>query len=309
MKKDFLSVKELTQGDAWYIFDMAQQLKGGVGSFEKPLSGKSIGLIFQKPSNRTRLSFEVGIHQLGGNAIYLGPDDIQLGSRESIKDIARVQSRYIDGIVARLFSHKDAISLAKHSSIPVINGLSDFMHPCQAMGDFFTLKERFDKLSSVTLAYVGDGNNVLHSLMYMAAIFGSNLRYSTPPGYEPVKEVVQDVQKMAEATKSSITYYKSPDEAVKGADVVYTDVWASMGQEDEHKKRVNDFQGYQVDEALLGKARKDALFMHCLPAHRGEEVSAGVIDGANSIVVDQAENRLHVQKAILAIYIGGKKKR
>jgi len=309
MKKDFLTVKDLTLEDVEYIFELAHHLKAGIGGFEKPLSGKSVGLIFQKPSNRTRLSFEVGIHQLGGNAIYLGPDDIQLGARESIRDIARVQSRYIDGIVARTFSHKDLSSLAKYSTIPVINGLSDLLHPCQAMGDFFTLKERFGKLSSVDLAYVGDGNNVLHSLMYLAAISGADLKYSTPEGYQPKKEVAEEAQKIAEATKSTITYCKSPDEAVKNADAVYTDVWASMGQEDEHNKRLEDFQGYQVDERLFLKAKKEAVFMHCLPAHRGEEVAGAVIDGGNSVVIDQAENRLHVQKAILVVYIGGKKRR
>ncbi len=309
MKKDFLSIKDLTREDVEYIFELAHHLKAGIGSFEKPLTGKSVGLIFQKPSNRTRLSFEVGVYQLGGNAIYLGPDDIQLGARESIKDIARVQSRYLDGIVARTFSHKDLVSLAKYSTVPVINGLTDLFHPCQAMGDFFTLKERFDRMNSVTLAYVGDGNNVLNSLMYLAAIMGTNLKYSTPENYQPKGEVVEDAQKAAEETKSTIAYYKSPDDAVKNADAVYTDVWTSMGQEEEYKKRLEDFQGYQVDEKLFAKAKKEAIFMHCLPAHRGEEVSGAVIDGVNSVVIDQAENRLYVQKAILMVYIGGKKRK
>lgn len=309
MKKDLLSIKDLTQEDVDHIFELAQNLKAGVGDFERPLTGKSIGLIFQKPSSRTRVSFEVGIFQLGGNAIYLGSDDIKLGIRESIKDIARVQSRYLDGIVARTFSHKDVVSLAKYSTIPVINGLSDFVHPCQVLSDIFTLKEKLGKLTNITLAYVGDGNNVLHSLMYASALAGMNLKFSAPEGYEPKKEIFEEAKKIAEATKSSIAYYKEPEEAVKGADAVYTDVWASMGQEEEHKKRLNDFQGYQVDEKLFGKAKKEALFMHCLPAHRGEEVAGAVIDGPNSIVIDQAENRLYVQKAILVIFIGGKKKR
>ena len=309
MKKDFLTIKDLSAEDIEYIFELAQHLKAGIGNFEKPLTGKSVGLIFQKPSNRTRLSFEVGVYQLGGNAIYLGPDDIQLGARESIKDIARVQSRYLDGIVARTFSHKDLTSLAKYSSVPVINGLSDLLHPCQAISDFFTMKERFGKLSGITIAYIGDGNNVLNSLMYLAAITGATLKYSTPAGYEPKKEVVEDTQKLSESTRPGIVYCKSPDEAVKSADAVYTDVWTSMGQEEERKKRLEDFKDYQVDEKLMSKAKKEAVFMHCLPAHRGEEVSAAVIDGANSIIVDQAENRLHVQKAILVVYIGGKRKR
>lgn len=309
MKKDLLSIKDLTQEDIYYIFKLAEQLKAGVGGFEKPLTGKSIGLIFQKPSNRTRISFEVGIYQLGGNAIYLGFNDIKLGVRENIKDIGRVQSRYLDGIVARTFSHKDVASLAKYSDIPVINGLSDLFHPCQALSDVFTIKEKLGKLTNIALAYVGDGNNVLHSLMYVAAFLGMDLKFSTPEGYKPKDEIFEDAKKIGEATKSSVSYYKTPDEAVKGADVVYTDVWVSMGQEEEYKKRLDDFQGYQVDEKLFGKAKKDALFMHCLPAHRGEEVTAPVIDGPNSIIIDQAENRLHVQKAILMIYIGGKRKR
>jgi ornithine carbamoyltransferase len=309
MKKDLLSVKDLTGEDIEHIYGLAEGFKSGVGDFEKPLSGKSIGLIFQKPSNRTRVSFEVGIFQLGGNPIYLGQEDIKLGSRESIKDIARVQSRYLDGIIARTFSHKDVSSLAKYSDIPVINGLSDLFHPCQALSDVFTLKEKFGKLSSITLAYVGDGNNVLQSLMYTCAAVGMNLKFSTPEGYAPKQDIFEDVKKIAETTKSHIACYKTPEEAVKNADVVYADVWASMGQEEEHKKRLNDFQHYQVDEELMSKAKKDALFMHCLPAHRGEEVTASVLDGPASIVMDQAENRLHVQKAVLVVYIGGKRKR
>jgi len=309
MKKDLLSIKDLSQEDVNYIFELAEAFKAGVGGFEKPLSGKSIGLIFQKPSNRTRVSFEVGIFQLGGNAIYLGFDDIKLGARESVRDIARVQSRYLDGIVARTFLHKDIMTLAKYSTIPVINGLSDLFHPCQALSDIFTLNEKLGKLTNVTLAYIGDGNNVLHSLMHAAALAGIDLKFSTPLGYEPKEEIVDEAKKIAEITKTSITYYKSPEEAIKGADAVYTDVWTSMGQEDEYEKRLKDFQGYQIDEKLFAKAKKDAFFMHCLPAHRGEEVAAAVIDGPNSIVIDQAENRLHVQKAILVIFIGGKRKR
>jgi len=309
MKKDLLTIKDLTTEDIEYIFELTEGFKSGIGGFEKPLSGKSIGLIFQKPSNRTRVSFEVGTFQLGGNSIYMGASDLKLGARESIKDIARVQSRYLDGIVARTFSHKDVSSLAKYSTIPIINGLSDLFHPCQALSDIFTLKEKFGKLSNITLAYVGDGNNVLHSLMYASAMVGMNLKFSAPAGYEPKSEVLEDVKKIAETTRSHITACKTPEEALKGADAVYTDVWVSMGQEEEHKKRIHDFQGYQVNEELFSKAKKEAVLMHCLPAHRGEEVSAAVIDGPASVVIDQAENRLHVQKAILVIYIGGKRKR
>ena len=309
MKKDLLTVKDLTHEDINYIFELAENLKSGVGAFERPLSGKSVGLIFQKPSNRTRLSFEVGVFQLGGNAIYMTGDDIKLGVRESIKDVARVQSRYLDGIIARTFLHKDVASLAKAADIPVINGLSDLHHPCQALSDIFTLKEKFGRLANLTLAYVGDGNNVLHSLMGAAALSGVNLKFSTPPGYEPKKDIFEDAKEIADKNKTDILYFKDPEDAVKGADAVYTDVWTSMGQENEQQKRLKDFEAYQVNEKLFGKAKKDAVLMHCLPAHRGEEVTDALLDGPNSIVIDQAENRLHVQKAILIIYIGGKKKK
>ncbi|MFH0839568.1 MAG: ornithine carbamoyltransferase, partial [Candidatus Omnitrophota bacterium] len=303
------SLKDLTEEDAFYIFELAEGLKAGVGEFERPLSGKSVGLIFQKPSNRTRLSFEVGIFQLGGNAVYMTGEDIKLGVRESIKDVAKVQSRYLGGIITRTFTHKDAVTLAKFAEIPVINGLSDLYHPCQALSDIFTLKEKLGKLTNVTLAYVGDGNNVLNSLMYAAALTGVNIRFSTPPGYEPKKDLVEDAVEAAGKNKSDVLYFKDPGDAVKGADCVYTDVWASMGQETEHDKRIKDFEEYQINDKLFGKAKKDAIFMHCLPAHRGEEVADSVLDGPNSVVIDQAENRLHVQKAILTVYIGGKKKR
>ncbi len=309
MKKDLLSLNDLTQEDILYIFDLAEGLKAGVGAFERPLGGKSVGLIFQKPSNRTRLSFEVGVFQLGGNAVYMTGDDIKLGVRESIKDVAKVQSRYLDGIIARTFLHKDVVTLAKAADIPVINGLSDLYHPCQALSDIFTLKEKFGKLTNLTLAYVGDGNNVLNSLMAAAAITGVNLKFSTPPGYEPKKDIFEDAKETADKNKTDIVYYKNPEDAVKGADAVYTDVWTSMGQEAEHAARLKDFEAYQINDKLFGKAKKDAVLMHCLPAHRGEEVTDLVIDGPNSIVIDQAENRLHVQKAILSIYIGGKKKK
>src|SRR3990167_7279634 len=227
MKKDLLSIKDLTQEDIFYIFELAEGLKAGVGVFERPLLAKSVGLIFQKPSNRTRLSFEVGIYQLGGNAIYMTGDDIKLGIRESIKDVAQVQSRYLNGIITRTFAHKDAVTLAKFSDIPVINGLSDLYHPCQALGDIFTLREKFGKLANLTLAYVGDGNNVLNSLMQAAALVGVNIKFAAPPGYEPNKEIVEEAKEMAAKNKSDVLYFKDPEEAVKGADIVYTDVWAS----------------------------------------------------------------------------------
>jgi ornithine carbamoyltransferase len=309
MKKDLLSLKDLTQDEIFYIFEIAEGLKAGVGAFERPLNGKSVGLIFQKPSNRTRLSFEVGVFQLGGNAIYMMGDDIKLGVRESIKDVAKVQSRYLDGIITRTFTHKDAVTLAKFADVPVINGLSDLDHPCQALSDIFTLKEKFGKLTNLTLAYIGDGNNVLNSLMHGAALTGVNLKFSTPAGYEPKKEIFDEAREIADKNKNDILYFKDPGDAVKNADAIYTDVWTSMGQEEERDKRLKDFEAYQVNDKLFGKAKKDTVFMHCLPAHRGEEVTDSVIDSPNSIVIDQAENRLHVEKAILIVYIGGKKKR
>ncbi len=309
MKKDLLSPQDLTREDVSYIFELAEGLKAGIGAFERPIGGKSVGLIFQKPSNRTRLSFEVGIFQLGGNAVYMTGEDIKLGVRESIKDVAKVQSRYLDGIITRTFTHDDTLTLAKFAEVPVINGLSDLYHPCQALSDIFTMKEKLGKLTNMTLAYVGDGNNVLNSLMYAAALTGVNIKFSTPPGYEPKKDLVEDAKEAAGKNKSDVLYFKDPEDALKGADAVYTDVWASMGQEAEHDKRIKDFEAYQINEKLFGKAKKDAIFMHCLPAHRGEEVSDSVLDGPNSVVIDQAENRLHVQKAILVVYIGGKKKR
>ncbi len=306
MKKDLISLKKLTNAEIEHILDLAGRLKKGIGSFQKPLTGLSIGLIFQKPSNRTRVSFEVGIFQLGGNAIYLGPDDIKLGVREDTKDVAKVLSRYLDVIVARTFSHDDIVSMAKHAEIPVINALTDLLHPCQALSDLFTIKEKMGKLRNVNVAFIGDGNNVAHSLAYGAAITGMNLKIATPKGHAPKESVIADALKIAEESKSRIVVTNNPSEAVKGADIIYTDVWVSMGQEAQRAERIKAFEGFQVDEKLVAKANSECYIMHCLPAHRGEEISDVVIDSKNSIIVDQAENRLHAQKALLVTMLSGK---
>ncbi|MDP3143563.1 MAG: ornithine carbamoyltransferase [Candidatus Omnitrophota bacterium] len=303
MKKDLVSIKELSISDIEEIFSLAREIKANKNKFSSTLKGKSVGLIFQKPSNRTRVSFEVGVWELGGHCVYLGPDEISLGQRETTEDVAKTLSRYLSAIVARTFSHQTILDLAKYATIPVINGLCDLAHPCQALSDLFTVKEKLKKLAGINLAYVGDGNNVCHSLIYAACKTGVHIKIATPEGYEPNKEVVSGAKEVAKKTKATIELTNDPFAAVKDADVIYTDVWASMGQEDEAEKRKKDFAGFQVNSQLVAKAKKDYLFMHCLPAHRGEEVSDSVIDGKNSIVFDQAENRLHVQKAILVLLL------
>ena len=291
MKKDLLTINDLSVSEIKEILDLAKELKQARYNSGDALKGRTVGLIFEKPSNRTRVSFEVGITELGGHAIYLGSYEIDLGKRESPKDVARVLSRYLTGIVARTFSHKTVVELAKYSSIPVINGLTDYQHPCQALSDLFTIKEK-KGLSNITIAFVGDGNNVLNSLLYVCHKMAIKINASCPKGYEPDKETLKEVS-------GSATIFNSPSDAVKGADVVYTDVWTSMGQEKEYRKRLKVFKKYQVNSELMKLANKDAIVMHCLPAHRGQEITDEIIDGESSIVLDQAENRLHVQKAIL----------
>lgn len=301
MKKDLVSLSTLNGGQIEAIFRKADALKN---SIDKPLKGKSLALIFQKPSMRTRVSFEVGMFQLGGQAIYLGPEDIQLGVRETVSDIAQVLSRYVDGIVARTFSHKDVETLAHRAAVPVINGLSDAEHPCQALADLYTVRSLHGRLRGVKIAYIGDGNNVLHSLLQGASLVGADLSVATPKGYEPDTGIVREAERTGKKTGSKIVLCRNPQEAAQEADIVYTDVWTSMGQEKEKKKRVNDFKGFQVNEKLMALAKPSSFFMHCLPAHRGEEVSKGVLEGRRSRVLDQAENRLHVQKAILVELLG-----
>ena len=299
MKKDLISIKDLSSKEIDDLLDLAANLKKNKRKFGKALAGKTLALIFQKPSNRTRVSFEVGMYQLGGNSLCLAPQEINLGVRESIKDVARTLSRYVDGIVIRTFEHKNCLDMAQAASVPVINGLSDFSHPCQALADIFTVKEKLKKLKDVTLAYVGDGNNVCNSLLFCAAKTGMNISVAAPKGYSPSEEVVKLSLAIAADTGSRIKITEDPFSAVKDAQVVYTDVWASMGQEEEINKRKIIFKDFQVNGKLLVHAAGKALVMHCLPAHRGEEITDEVMDSGNSVVFDQAENRLHIQKAIL----------
>lgn len=304
MKRNLISIKDLTPSEIKDIFALTDQLKRNKGRFSKELAGKTLALIFQKPSNRTRVSFEVGMFQLGGNALYLAPNEINLGVRESISDVAKTLSRYIDGIVLRTFEHKNCLEMARAASVPVINGLSDFSHPCQALADLYTIKEKKGISKDITLAYVGDGNNVCNSLLFACAKLGVNVNLGTPSGYEPDSIVLKDSKALAKANDVTINLFNNAAEAAKGADVIYTDVWVSMGQEEEAKARREIFKDFQVNQDLVKLANKDAIIMHCLPAHRGEEITSEVIDGKNSVIFDQAENRMHVQKAILIMLLG-----
>ncbi|MFH1798961.1 MAG: ornithine carbamoyltransferase [Candidatus Omnitrophota bacterium] len=296
--KDLITIDDLTARDIFDIMKLAKKLKKAPLSKKDVLKNKTLALLFQKPSNRTRVSFEVAMVHLGGHVLYLSPNEIDMGTREPVKDVARVISRYVDAVVARVFAHQDVVDFAYHSHVPVINGLSDFAHPCQALSDMFTVMERFKRLKKVTLAYVGDGNNVLNSLLIAGAKIGLNMKIAVPEGYGPSSEVFCSASQIAKKNRVSLEKFNNPREAVKGADVVYTDVWISMGQESEKEKRLKDFKDFQINKQLMREAKPDALIMHCLPAHRGQEIT-DVIDGKNSIVYDQAENRMHVQKAIL----------
>lgn len=304
MKKDLISIQDLEAKTINDIIDLTDEIKSNKAKYADALKGKSIGLIFQKPSNRTRVSFEIGMVQLGGHAIYLGPNEIAMGKRESTKDVAAVLSRYLDGIVARTYKHEDVKELAKFATIPVINGLSDTAHPCQALGDMFTVKEKFGSFKNITLSYIGDGNNVLNSLMCAAAKVGLNMKVATPKGYEPAKELAGIAKGFAKISGSKLEFSNDPKWAAKDADIIYTDVWVSMGQEKESKKREKVFKSFQVNDTLMKSAKKNCLVMHCLPAHRDQEITDSVIDSKNSIIYDQAENRMHVQKAILLMLLG-----
>jgi len=298
--KDFIEIHDYTAAEVKELFELARDIKASPKKFRTTLEGQTLGMIFEKSSTRTRVSFEVGMFQLGGHALFLSARDIQLGRGEPIYDTAKVLSRYIDGIMARTFAHKTVTDLAEYSSIPVINGLTDLSHPCQAMTDYFTAWEKFGgNLKGRKIAYVGDGNNMAHSLLFGAPKAGMHISVATPPGYAPDPAVVYAASADAQAAGTKLVVTTSIEEAVKGADVVETDVWASMGQEDEAEKRRKDFAGWIVDERVMSLANKDAIFMHCLPAHRGEEVAASVIDSKCSVIYDEAENRLHVQKAIM----------
>jgi len=299
MKRDLMSLQDFTRNEILDILNLTEKLKKNKDSSSNLLKDKTIALLFQKPSNRTRVSFEVGVSQLGGNCIYLGPHEINLGVRESTKDVSKTLSRYLDGIVARTNFHEDIVEMAKNSDIPIINGLSDLYHPCQALTDLYSIQEKFDKTEGLTLAYVGDGNNVCNSLLLGCSKIGINIRIATPRGYEPNSDVIEIASFSAEKSGSRISIFNSPIDAVKDADVIYADVWVSMGQEEESKKRLKDFKGFQINAELVKEAKDNYIFMHCLPAHRDQEVTADIIDGDHSIVFDQAENRLHTQKAIL----------
>ncbi|HZK40320.1 MAG TPA: ornithine carbamoyltransferase [Atribacterota bacterium] len=303
--KNLVSINDLSREEVTQILETAEIIKLRYYSNEEQplLKGKVLGMIFQKPSLRTRVSFETGMIQLGGQAIYLGPNDIKLGQREATKDIAQVLSRYVSGIMARTFSHEIMLELAKYSSVPVINGLSELLHPCQVLGDLLTIKEKKGRLSNLKLAYIGDGNNVAHSLLFGAVKVGMDIVLATPPAYEPKSEIVDIAKEDAKRINSKIEIIHDPKEAVDGADVIYTDVWTSMGSEKESEIRKDVFKPYQINQDLINKAKDDVIVLHCLPAHRGEEITDEVIDGPHSVVIDQAENRLHAQKGVLALLL------
>lgn len=295
----FLTINDLPPGGFWRIIDLARDIKLMPAAYADTLTNQALAMIFEKPSLRTRVTFEIGIAQLGGFAVYLAPSDIGLGKREGIIDVARNLSRWAQGIMARTFAHETVVTLAEYATIPVINGLTDLTHPCQAMADYLTMLEHKGRLHGLCITYVGDGNNVAHSLMFGAAQCGAHLTLATPPGYEPDRHVVLAAREAGHETGAVIEVTNDPYEAVIDADVVYTDTWISMGHEAEAAARHEIFAPYQVNSRLMAVARPDAIFMHCLPCHRGEEVTADVLESAQAAVYDQAENRLHVQKAIM----------
>jgi ornithine carbamoyltransferase len=302
--KHLLSIKDLSREEIEEIFRTSEKIKADPDGYRTSLQGKTLGMIFQKSSTRTRVSFEVGMFQLGGHALYLGAGDMQLGRGETVPDTARVLSRYVDGIMARTFAHQDVLDLAEYGTVPVINGLTDLLHPCQVLADFFTIREHLGAEAKVTMAYMGDGNNMAHSLMFIAAKLGADIRIITPPDYEPDEAIVASAREDGLATGCEIMVTTDPDQGLPGANVVYTDVWASMGQEKEYKERKRLFADYQINLAAFEKATDDAIFMHCLPAHRGDEVTDEVADHPRSVIFDEAENRLHVQKAVMYLLMG-----
>lgn len=301
--KNLISIADLSIEEIYQIFDVSKSLKEKLytGEPHRYLEGKTLGMIFTKRSTRTRVSFETGIYQLGGIGMYFGPNDLQLGTSESISDTAKVLGRYLDGIMIRTFDHQDVVELGKYAGIPVINGLTDLLHPCQVLTDLFTILEKKRILKGLKLAYIGDGNNMAHSLLNGCSKVGMHIAIASPSGYKPNKDIVENAKKIAKYMGSKIDITDDPVAAVKNADIVYTDVWASMGQEQEAQERKKKFARYQVNPKLVKNAKNDYLFMHCLPAHRGEEVVNEVADSPNSVIFDEAENRLHVQKAIMAL--------
>jgi len=303
--RSFLTIKDFSREELEEIISQGERLKLDyyTGKEEKLLSGKSIGVIFEKPSTRTRVSFAVAIYELGAQALILDTSNMQLKRGETVGDTAKVLSRYLHGIVARVYAHKTLEDLRDYGEVPVINALSDFTHPCQIMGDLLTIKEKKGKLSGIKVAYLGDGNNVCHSILFGGAKFGMHVTVATPAGYEPDTSVINNAEQFTEKSGGSVLITNNAEEAVKNADVIYTDVWASMGEEAKHDERVKVMKPYQINNSIVEKAKKDVIVMHCLPAHREEEITNSVIDGAHSVVFDQAENRLHIQKAILSLLI------
>lgn len=303
MFEDFISIHDLSIYEFNQILELTEQIKTNPQRFQNKLKNKILAMIFQKASLRTRVTFEVGMLQLGGEAIYLSPSDIQMGARETPYDVGKNLERWVDGIMIRTFAHQDVVDLAKACRIPVINALTDLFHPCQAMADFFTIKEKRRDLGNFKLTYIGDGNNVCHSLLLGAAKSGCNITIATPSGHKPNPEILKLAEEDGKETGSRFHFTDEPSEAVKEADAIYTDVWVSMGQEQEKEERAEIFAPFQVNKELMAKGKSDAFFMHCLPAHRGEEVTDDVIDSSQSIVYDQAENRLHIQKAIMLLLL------
>ncbi len=299
--RDFLAIPDYSRSELNALFDLADRMRAGSYT-DKPLAGKSLAMIFMKASTRTRVSFEVGAWQLGGHALFLSPRDVQLGRGEPIADTARVLSRYVDGIMIRTFAHTEVEELARFSTVPVINGLTDLLHPCQILADLLTIRQHLGGIDGRRVAWIGDGNNMANSWLNAAYVLGFDLTLACPEGYDPDAAILGRAQLAAK-----VRVVRDPAEAADGADVINTDVWASMGQEEEQAIRMKAFSGYMVDASLMSRAKKGAIFMHCLPAHRGEEVSADVIDGPQSVVWDEAENRLHVQKAVMANVMGGVK--
>jgi ornithine carbamoyltransferase len=303
--RDFVRVNDWAADELLGLLDLAERLKARQRERveHRHLEGRTLGMIFQKPSTRTRVSFEVGMFQLGGSALYLAAGDLQLGRGETVKDTAQVLSRYVDGVMIRTFAQADVDELAEHADVPVINGLTDDFHPCQALADVMTIRERLGGFDSVRVAYLGDGNNVCHSLMVACGKLGMDFVAATPAGYEPAEEVVDWARSAAAESGGSVELVRDPGAAAEGADVLYTDVWTSMGQEEERQRRLLDLAGYQIDDRLVGLASERAVVLHCLPAHYGEEITEEVLYGPRSAVWDQAENRLHSQKALLALVI------
>jgi len=303
--RDFLSVDDLSPEEVRFVLDTAVDLKRRSKAGDRPplLAGRVLAMIFEKPSLRTRVTFETGMWELGGHAIYLAPQDIQLGARESVPDVARNLERWVQGIMARTFAHRTVQLLAEHARVPVINGLSDVEHPCQTLGDLLTIRERFGHLDGLRVAWVGDGNNVCHSLLLGAAKVGMHMAVATPPRYAPEPAIVARAREIASTAGSRIEVGTDARAAARGADVIYTDVWVSMGQEAERDAKIKAFSEFQVNAALVSQAASRAVVLHCLPAHRGEEITDEVLDGPQSLVLDQAENRLHAQKALLSLIL------